>query len=76
MQSELSKRLTEDMDLVEAQQRVIGKTLSLIKKIIDEKAWTAEDLDDFLDSVKPQILRNVKLAAKFRIDHYCEREFC
>ena len=70
VQSELSKRLTEDMDFVEAQQRVIGKTLSLIKKIIDEKAWTAEDLDDFLDSVKPQILQNVKLAAKFRIDHF------
>ena len=70
VQSELSKRLTEDMDLVESQQQVIGKTLSLINKIIDEKAWTAEDLNDFLDSVRPQILQNVKLAAKFRIDHF------
>ena len=70
VQSELSKRLTKDMDLVEAQQRVIGKTLSFIKKIVAEKAWAAKDLDEYLNSVKPQILKNVKLAAKFQIDHF------
>lgn len=56
--------------MVESQQRVISKTLSLLKKIIVQKAWSAKDLDEFLDDVKPQILQNIKLAAKFRIDHF------
>ena len=70
VQGKLGERLTDDPKLVESQQRVIGKTLSLIKKIVAEKRWSANDLGDFLESVKPQILQNVKLAAKFRIDHF------
>lgn len=70
MQSELSERLAENPDMVESQKRVIAKTLSLIKQIIAQKSWSTKDLDDFLDDVKPQILQNIKLAAKFRIDHF------
>ncbi|MEC8337328.1 MAG: hypothetical protein VXZ84_04225 [Planctomycetota bacterium] len=70
MQSELSKRMAENPDMVESQKRVIAKTLSLIKQIIAQKSWSTKDLDDFLDDVKPQILQNIKLAAKFRIDHF------
>ena len=70
VQSKLTSRLSENLELAGAQHQVIGESLSLIKKIVAEKKWAERDLDAFLDTVKPQILQNVKLAAKFRIDHF------
>ena len=66
----VTEYLADDLQLAEDQKTVIDKSCSLIDKIVAEKKWAANDLAIFLERVKPQILQNVKLAAKFRIDHF------
>jgi len=66
----VAEYLADDLRLAEDQKTLIDKSCSLIDKIVVEKKWVANDLANFLESVRPQILQNVKLAAKFRIDHF------
>ena len=66
----VTEYLADDLRLAEDQITVINKSCSLIDELIVKQKWAANDLAIFLEQVKPQILQNVKLAAKFRIDHF------
>ena len=66
----VAEYLADDLQLAENQKTLIDKSCSLIETIVGEKKWGDDDLTAFLESVKPQVLENVKLAAKFQIDHF------
>lgn len=63
-------KLSFSPSLAEEQQTLIDTSRAFIQKIVVQREWAAEELTSFLESVKPQILKNVRQAAKFRIDHF------
>ena len=59
-----------DPTLTEGQEFLIDASRAFTKKVVDRGRWTSEELANFLKTVRPQILKNVQQAAKFRIDHF------
>ncbi|MDG2206971.1 MAG: hypothetical protein P8K78_03610 [Pirellulales bacterium] len=64
----LAQRL--DPSLAEGQIFLIDTSRAFIQKVVDHRRWTSQELAAFLQTVRPQILKNVQQAAKFRIDHF------
>ncbi len=66
----VAKQLSFNASLAEAQHKLIDTSRAFAQKIVAQRKWKRKELADFLETVKPQILTNVQLAAKFRIDHF------
>ena len=64
----LGQRL--DPALIKGQELLIDASRVFIQKAVDHRRWTSQELASFLQTVRPQILKNVQQAAKFRIDHF------
>lgn len=66
----VAESLAFNPSLAAEQQTLIDTSRAFIQKIVGKKNWVAKELGNFLETVKPQILKNIKQAAKFRIDHF------
>ena len=66
----VATKLSFNPSLAEAQHKLIDTSREFIQKIVTQRKWSLKELATFLETVKPQILENVQLAAKFRIDHF------